>query len=297
MAHYPQSAAGLGAITYPAGPGPLGVTVTASGSTNTKGLYAELTGSSAFACNKVRVVVQFPGDSAAGGYKFLLDIATGAALSEVVVVPNLMIDGQVITGSTLLCFAEFWIPLAIPAGTRISARCQCSVGSKTLSVMISLYAAGDSPGISTFTAYGINTGDSSGAQVDPGGSANTKGGYTELTASSSAVTQFLMLGVAMAGNTGPSTGRWYFDIATGAALSEVVLIPDIPVQIGGASPQFALLPHSHSFLTYIPAGTRIAVRASCSINDATDRLLDVALLSGTAPAEASGSEHSHVFAG
>lgn len=291
MAGWPTSTSGLNYITYPVGPTPLGTTVTASGSTNTKGSYTELAASTPFTATAIVVTVQFAGDSAASGYAFLLDIATGAAASESVLIPDLMVNGQVATGSSNLgSFAQFTIPIAIASGTRLSARCACNTASKSLGVVVTLLSTNGLPGMTAaLQSYGVTAASSRGTAIDPGGSTNTKGSYTQLTASTSAVSQWLMLIVGWGANTAPSTARWYLDIATGGAGSETVLIPDIPVTMGGQSPNFAILPVSQAWLTYIASSTRIAVRASCSINDATDRKLDVAILTGTAPTESGSS--------
>ena len=54
MAYYPQSATGLNAISYPSGNAQ--TTVTASGSTNTKGSYTDIAASAAFACCSTREI-------------------------------------------------------------------------------------------------------------------------------------------------------------------------------------------------------------------------------------------------
>lgn len=286
MAVYPQNATGLNYITYPVGPTPLGVTLTSSASANTKGAYLTVAASTAFACNRILIECQFSSSNA--GFEYLLDLAIGAAASEVVIVPNIPLDGT--PNSTLGGFAIIDLPIAIPSGTRIAARCQCTTGSSGLGVLVSLVAAGGQPGIATnFVNYGANTATSGGVAIDPGGSANTKGAWAELTSSTSAVTQCLALAVAFGGNTAPQSARWYFDIGIGGSGSEVVLIADVAILcLGPLGTSWILLPKALSWLTYIASGTRIAVRASCSITDATDRVLQVALLAGTAPSEPSG---------
>src|SRR4029077_8721859 len=135
---YPQTAAGLNYITYPAGPTVAGTTVTANAAADTKGSYAQIVASSAFACNSVIIDVQFT--AAAVGRQYRLDIATGAALSETVVVADLLAEGT--NAATSVIGGTYTLPLAIPSGTRISARCQCSTGAATLSVTITLISAG-----------------------------------------------------------------------------------------------------------------------------------------------------------
>jgi hypothetical protein len=290
MAHYPQSAVGLGYVTYPAGPTPIGTSVAAHASNNTKSSTpTELVASTPFAANRVRVLVQFEGDTGDPAKTYLLDLMTGAAAAEVVVVPDLLCSGQVQTGTSLLMAREFEIPLAIPAGTRVSARLASSLGGESLTVVLTLLATGDTPGVSTIAAHGIVAASSRGTAVDPGGAANTKGAIVELAASTSGVTQWLMFMAGLGANVAPSGGRWYFDLMIGGSGSEVVLIPDIPIIVGGTGTSFQIQPSARGFLTYIAASTRISVRASCSLTDGTDRVLSVAVLVAPAPAESGGA--------
>jgi hypothetical protein len=289
MAYYPQSTTGLSYISYPAGPTAGGANLT-GGVANTKGTYVEYVASSPFLTNRVTCVALNANDGTAA-QSFLFDIATGAAASEVVVLPNIMVsqgNGQNTAG-------VFPFNLAIAASTRIAGRAQCTNASKAVDVGVMLQAAGGVVGVSSYTNYGSATADSGGVQVDPGGTANVKGAYAQISASTSAIIQHLIVMTGVGSNNLPVTALWDIDLATGAAASEVVLIPDIfasalsPGTNLGNSRQNAL-----EFLTYIAASTRLAARASCSINDATDRLFDIALLTATAPAE-SGGEHSVVF--
>jgi hypothetical protein len=296
MAYYPQSTSGLNAITYPAGPATAGFTVTADSTDNSKGAYTEIVASAPFTANAITVAVQVTVGTA--GRLFLLDIATGAAAAETVVVPNLILEG---TSSSSSAYGCGWIriPLRIVAGQRVSVRCQCSASSTTIGqVSMTLIAAGGVDGITSFVNYGADTSDSGGTQLDPGGSANTKGSWVQLTASSSAITQWLSL-LTTYGHTTVSTCSWAVDIGTGAAASEVVLVPDLRVTSAtNSGSQPTLQPKSQELLTYIAAGTRIAARCSCSISTSTARLLDVALLAGTAPSESAGAaEVAYPFVG
>lgn len=290
MTFYPQSASGLNYITYPAGPTAAGTTIT-SGAANTKGSYTELAASSAFACNGVYIEVL--ASTLSTGRRFLLDIATGAAASESVVIPNIIVEGGLGT-SSLQGGVTIYFPLAIASGTRISARCQDSTGSGTIIMAITLIAAGDTPGCAAFTANGANTGTSAGASIDPGGTVDTKGAYTELVASTAAVSQYAVLVIHGAANSAPAGYQWAIDIATGAAASEVVLAPDLR---NGTSTSGGKIARSFSFPTYIAASTRIAVRASCNGNDATDRLFQCALYTSVAPAESVGGAFSAAYVG
>jgi hypothetical protein len=281
VAYYPQSATGLSYQTAPTTAGPTAVTVTASGSTNTKGIYATAMASATATSNFLALSLIFAGSVA----RYLLDVAIGAAASEVVVIPNLVLDRTSATNgfgdNQMIVF-----PLAVASGARIACRVASSAGSATQAVVVTIAASGDVVGIGSFVNYGATTADSGGIAVDPGAVIDTKGAYSQLTASTSAVAQWMHITVTQSGNTTPAVGAfWSIDIATGAAASEVVLIPSLIV---GANASQQVPKSLGGFLTYIATSTRIAARASCSNNDATDRLIDVAILAGTAPVESSG---------
>jgi hypothetical protein len=113
-----------------------GTTITASGSTNTKGSYTELTSSTSKAIKGF--FITFHGQNAltrATGF-YLVDIAIGAASSEVDIVKNHpnAIRGEDST-SPRPYISQFF-PIPIPAGTRLSARLQSNVASATLGVII-----------------------------------------------------------------------------------------------------------------------------------------------------------------
>lgn len=279
MAYYPQSPTGLNYISYPVGPTPVGLTLTANASNNTKGAYAEFVASLGFSANALRLTMSF-GTTVTS---YLFDIATGSGGAETVILPNILADDPV--GVAVASYEP--LPVSISSGTRIAGRCQASTGSRAMGVSLGVTAAGGTAGLTSYLNYGADTSTSLGTTIDPGGSANTKGSYAQLTASSSAVAQVVSLLWTLNQNTAPQTFSWMVDLATGAAASEVVLIPDVYMrQMSTATP--GPTPNSRWFLTYIAASTRIAARASCSGTDATDRLLSMAMLAGTAPAESAG---------
>lgn len=283
MANYPQDATGLDYETHPAGPTVSADTLTAAGSANTKGSYAEFTASSGFECNQV--IVRITASDASAGRLYLMDLATGAGGAETVIVPNMATD--VCASLGLFGRAVFDLPLEIASSTRIAGRVQCSTAGGTITVAITLVAAGDTPGCTSFDDYGTNTGTSGLTSVDPGGSADTKGSYSEITASTSAVSQVIVPMFTIEGNTAPSSNQWAVDIATGAGGSETVLIPDLRLSLHSNGP--IMDPRSFTFLTFIADTTRIAARASSVITDATDRVFYIGLLTATAPSEPSAT--------
>lgn len=258
-----ETTPGTGATSKP-------VTLTAAGTNNTKGAYAELITATDFDANWLTVHIGFTNASG----RYLVDIATGGSGSESVLIPNLHYANRI-----GLPGVGFQFPIFIPVGTRISARCQCSTLSQTIDCWVSI---GKTPIPITATPtsalnYGAATADSGLTSVDPGGTANTEGSYVQLTASTTNPISWLMLLVG--GDTatrGATNMQWLFDIATGAAASEVNLISDIAIMEDGSSDSIG--PTGMIFPVQIAAGTRLSARCQCSVNTATERLVDVAVI-------------------
>jgi hypothetical protein len=213
----------------------------------------------------------------------LFDISTGAGGAEVDVIPNLPVTHQG-ASSANQTRGQWTIPLAIASSTRLASRMQATTGASTLEIAVELMGASNaSPGITSFTTSGISTGTSLGTSIDPGGTADTKGSYAQIVASTAAVYQWIGALVHNVGSTSPIGARWAMDVSTGAGGSEVVLIADL--RLLQVSTSFGSLPAMWGFLTYIAASTRIAIRASCSSNTATSRLFNAGVVGGTGPAE------------
>lgn len=283
--HFPQSATGLSYLTLPAGPTASANPLTAAGSAHTKGAYVEFTSSLAFTCNSIRVIGT---KGSTSGQNLLIDVATGAGGAEVVRIPNLL--GETMNSTENNCPHQFELPLEVAAGTRVAARLQASAASIFLSVALIFVAAGDTPGVQTFTTYGANTGGSNGTSMDPGAVVDTKGSYAQITSSTSAVHQVLTISFLRVG-AGTVSMRWAIDIATGAGGAEVVMIPDFRSSYPSYSATYiGLWPNAFTFLVYVPAGTRIAARCATNINAAAAnaRALECAITAAAAPAEEGG---------
>ena len=268
-----------------------GVIITAPGATNTKGAYAEVVASTAGAATGMVVVISTGGNDSDG----LFDIATGAASSEVDIVSNQFIRHQ---NSNTNQSHVFYYPVAIAAGTRVAMRRQATSTTASMTASIYLLNETQSKRLDTCTAvtYGAATGDSGGTSVDPGGTASTKGSYSQITATTSADIHFVTVMVGHADNNNALTScYWSIDIATGAAASESIVIADIRTQVHTGS----RINSAHffgPFPVYITSGTRLAARAQCSTNDATGRLIDVIVTGYTATLGLSGGGGAHFSA-
>lgn len=283
-AYFPASATGLSVVTYPVGPNATGTNVAGpNGAANTKGSYTELVSSMGTTTNRIVVTVRTvaPSDM----LQVLIDFATGSAGAEVVKIPNLGIDNAECEGT-----GSITIPWEVRSGSRVAARIQSnSAVIETVNMSLTACAGGGMRGMTSLVNYGANTSDSGGQQVDPGGTTNTKGSYAQVTASTSALMQWAMLDVTSGGDSTPLSVGWCVDVATGAGGAETVLWSD--VRCGRRDVQTSAFNYAgrlQGALTYIPASTRIAARASASQNDASARKIDVLILGGVAPSPAGG---------
>lgn len=247
-----------------------GTVLFGSASTFTKGAWAQLIASTTTDINWVVV----SGESiTTGGSAFAVDIGVGGAGSEIVVVSNL--------NYTFPGGAAFSFPLSIPAGTRIAARFASNNGNDTFRLLMlgfqdTYQSAGGGSAVDTL---GFNSSLNIGSAVDPGGSANTKGAYSALAASTSADYAGFFITTDTQNTNGASTVvvQWLIDIAVGPGGSEVIILPNL-LQAGFAGTLTTIyLPSQFYFPIAIPAGSRIAARAQCTSIVTPDRVLGVTL--------------------
>lgn len=242
-------------------------TSVADGTADNKGSWVQMSASLSQAIVGVYVTTTI--DSSVV-YQGLFDIGVGAATSEIAIVSNILVH----SGGIDDYMVSFFIPARIAAGLRVSLRLQTSNGSLTpLMHMYFITESGAAAGYYKHSTYGAVTADSGGTSVDPGASAGSKGAYSQLTAATTGVTHYLTTIFGMAENAAPTEAAWEVDFATGAATSEVVIIPDLVARADSTSK--IITPDHYSLPRDIPDGVRLSCRAACSTNDATDRLIDV----------------------
>lgn len=246
--------------------------VTASSTANTKGAWAEIDSSLAISLNGF--VVNIVGNTVSVTTDFLMDIGVGSAGNEEVIIPNILFS--VGAGLDLDFQKNFGTPLGVCAGVRVAARIQATAGSASCGV--SLQAAATSFKMSTpyqeIIAFGANTGDSGGVQVDPGGTANTKGAWSEIVASTSEDVFGLCASIGVQANANQRVNRFQFDIAVGSSGNEEIIIPDTVTRVSAAEFAYAM---TNFMPVSVPSGSRLAVRDQSSDTNATDRLLDFIL--------------------
>lgn len=279
----------MSVATYPGHSGSTyATTVTAGSPAHTKGAYAQIAASTSFDSSRLWIGLMAGGLANAA---YLLDIATGAAASEVVLVADVTIQtGIEGEGEPALTY----VAADVASGTRLAARCQCTTASQTLFVWL-MQESRALQSLSSPVTYGANTGTSLGVAVDAGATADTKGAYSQITASSSADHDAWSVLIGTNNNSAPTLANFALDIATGAAASEVVVIPDIIIRTSTFSDKYT--PGSLWVPVTIPSGTRIAARCASTTNDATDRILTVALIGMGLPSGGGGGATDVAYLG
>lgn len=177
-----------------------GTLVTANATLHAKGSYTTLIAATAYTSYGITVLLSNTAVASARTGQ-LVDIAIGAAASEVVIIPNLMAGNQGTTGgATPGGGAIYYFPIIIPAGVRISARSQAFVTLDTVNVGVWLNqnpVYGKWYG-SRVTAYGVASASSTGVSISPGNGSYTTG---TIIASSTNPVKYLQLGVDLFTNT------------------------------------------------------------------------------------------------
>lgn len=254
-----------------------GTQVLANATANTLGSWVQIIASTAADCCMLGIHIS---GFSSNGPNGAVDIGIGAAASEVIILQQLMVSYFDANGAA---DALFLIPVNIPAGTRIAARCQVDHASDGVWVDLTLFdgAFTQVDGFAGVDSIGFVAGTTVGTQLDPGAVANTKGAYAQLTASTSrdyAGLFFVFDGLGQITGTIHNTDNFAIDVAIGGAGSEQIIIPNIGTQkvYEGTLNEVGFIPMlTHIKWIPIPSGTRIAARCQCSTNTATERLMGI----------------------
>lgn len=227
------------------------LTTLTAGAAHTKGNFSQLIASTAYPCSAINLYAL----TSSVRYRwYFVDVAVGAAGSEVVIIPNLMFTMDAGYNGVPNCY--HFNHIYIPAGTRISARFQNAGATETLDFGAGIFNSDlnyhTEPSI--VSCYGAVLASTTGTTVATHASNNTKGNWVELSASCNKL-DMLIISAADVTDIG---GNYLIDIGVGAAGSEVVVADNIPMRTNGnVNPAFGLI--------YLPlsiaSGTRISIRA------------------------------------
>jgi hypothetical protein len=238
---------------------------------NTKGKWVEILPSTTRDYVGLFVMVECDAEA-----DFLVDLGIGPAGQETPLIADMLLSGAPTNNPHL----PFYLPLFVPAGSRLSTRCQAS-GSLLQARIERLYGTVSDVmrprTLSTCTTLGAHPGSSGGTVVDPGEVAETRGEWVEFTPGLSTHTRAIVLMAGDHDRESKSGGRWVIDVGIGARGEEQVVIPDWLIRSAGSDAGFRgqgvmALPVS------IPPETRIVVRCASSTTRMPRRLIDVSLL-------------------
>jgi len=236
---------------------PSSATLTANATPNTKGSWSQLVASSS--ANASFIFFQVTGvNLATTNTATLLDIGTGASGSETTII------GDVAIGSCSANAAAngnvFGVPFKIPAGTRVSARIQSVVPSRTANVAAFLIDLGNYDTAPTSVdVIGSDTANSKGISFS-----GASGSWTEAIASTSR--NYRAICCTLSAHNGDIAGitiNW--DVGVGASGSEVFFGNGRTSTNTGEAVSNAI-PYTYLFGRKIPAGSRIAVRHNIAAN-------------------------------
>lgn len=248
--------------------------VTAAGSANTKGAWTEIVAAQSFDGVALTLSIGWPDTATA----YLIDVAIGDATNKRVVIPDLVYQTAQTSGGQ----SSHW-PLVIPSGLKVYARIQAAVASATLALAAQLHGGG-SPRAgggagripSRWLAYGADLSTSLGKQIDPGGSANTKGAWTPLAAMNTGAFARRVIMAAHNAELSPSVGfaldlAWRLSAGQERYLvRDMVMSNALPIRRTWHS---ADLPVD---LADVGGGAELVARAQCSSATSPNRLLYVA---------------------
>ncbi len=246
------------------------VTATA-GAANVKGSWVQLEASTATAWSGFWILLPNTG-AATTNTSTLMDIGFGAAASEVVQVSNYPIGylASAVQSATSVSFHAVYVPLYVPSGVRIAARVQSAVASKNVLLrIIGQPYRGGLHGIqaaATATTYGSSTANSRAVTVTASASANTLGAWTELTASTTARTDSMLLAIQGNASTAISNSGVNIQVGVGGSGAEAM----VAESWFSASTSEMIVPAPPLILTPatgldIPSGSRLVARLASSV--------------------------------
>jgi hypothetical protein len=249
----------------------IGTGVAAPGTANTKGAYVVLTAATTHYATAVTLSMAMP--TVVG--EMLLDLAIGPLGQEQDIISNVNIS----RGTVPIGWQLTRVPVAVPAGSRLTARAQSSVAGQGLQLTTLLHYPGNEalPPLARAEAIGVSTATSRGTAIDGGAAVNTTPAtFTQLVASAARTYRLFYIINSNQGIATRLAANFLADIAIGAAGAEQVLVPKY--QLSSNANEQVYPPVLGPFYIPIPVGSRVSARTQCSSSAAADRQFDVSLL-------------------
>lgn len=245
-------------------------TAVSNASANTKGSWSDIGGTTSFDYNAITLVF-----STGSASDYMADIGISDGSNRWNLISDLHLPFPYLANEQTIVLN---LPLYVPSGSQLSLRVAGSVGSSTAALLVTGHASGlgGAPGFSKCVTL-FTPASSRGIAVDPGGSANTKGSWTEIISSTPESIEAMFGVVGYNGDIArAATASMLLDIGIGSAGNEAVLYPDASFSWGATrdGPQGVKIP---VFACDVPSGSRLSSRAQCGIATAGDRTVDLGL--------------------
>lgn len=247
-----------------------GTTATASATVNTvKGAWASL-GTTGF--DYQMLFVDIANASAQADYLVDIGVDDGAG-NKFVLVPDLHLTSTRNLSSGAISYP---LPLRVPKGTALYARCTASIASATLTVLLRGSAAGigGAPGFAR--CLELFTPSTSRGQTITMGASNVLGVYNVMSTGVAAQIGCLMAFLGDNASVSRGTQSQYIELAVGATGSEGLLVPSVMHGFDLASDMcYPRLEGPWPVL--IPPSTQIQVRGQGANATASNLVIDLCL--------------------
>lgn len=225
---------------------------------------------------------------------YAVDIGIGAASAEKTIVQKLFFN---CAGAANVGGSQVYIPIAIPAGSRVSVRISTTLGTvATMTHILTIIGQGFRPSqtLSKCVTYNmpgtVLEGNSTGGipsvtnYIDPGGTVSATKVFVRISDVASPATTTLQYPVSMAlfcftefiADATQSSSRFLVDIGIGTSIgspSDIVL-SDIVVQQSATSDRYAV-PYFGPVPLSLPAGATVQAGALCNIATVSRRNIGV----------------------
>jgi hypothetical protein len=233
------------------------LTVTANATPNTKGSWNQFVASSSSNTSFIFISVANVGSTATNTAS-LLDIGIGASGSETVIIGDVAVGASSSFGAGNSNI--FGVPFKIASGTRISARMQSVVASKTATVSVFLMDLGNYDTAPTSVDVIVaDTANSKGISFS-----GASGSWTEAIASTSRSYRAVCC-ILSSHNSDIAGITINWDVGIGASGSEVAFGSG-RAAVGSNELLSNATPYNYLFGRKIPAGSRLAVRHNIAAN-------------------------------
>lgn len=195
----------------------LGTTLTAAASANTKGTYSTVGSSTSF--DYEAITVYFYRNSASANYT--IDLAVQISGGNHIKAADLRFDGfRVANGRADV----YYLPIHIPSGSQLSARCQSSSASATCQIIVIGHSRGRQlePGFSR--CFAISTATlSRGITLLATTGANTEGAQSILTTNCPRASKSIMVHIGLDADTARTAAMsWLVDVGWGTATNNII---------------------------------------------------------------------------